>query len=116
VQTAGIVDAEANFQLTKRLLAEDLLPEPGPGVIGVNALAAYRSVDAAEEDWIAASPQVKSETLIRVERAAMTRAGSLVLRPPFRCDFAESHGHIGGVFHQLGLGLRRFDLARKSVF
>jgi len=46
-QTAGIVDLEANFRLTKRLLAEDLLPEPGPGVTGVNALASYRSVGAS---------------------------------------------------------------------
>ncbi len=50
--TAGVLDAEANLQWTRRLLATDLKPLPIPGSGPVEVLAAYRSLGDLQEDWL----------------------------------------------------------------
>lgn len=62
-ETAKIVDEEANYGLTRRLLATELLPEAPQGVARVAILAAYPSVAAAEEEWTAYNEQEKRESL-----------------------------------------------------
>ncbi len=61
--TAQIVDREANYGLTRRLLATELRP-PGPaGAIPVAIVAAYPSIDAVEEEWLPTDDQERHETL-----------------------------------------------------
>jgi len=61
--TAQIVDAEANYGLTRRLLATELMPPPPTGVIPVSIVAAYPSVAAVEEEWIPNEDQECRESL-----------------------------------------------------
>ena len=61
--TAKIVDDEANYGLTRRLLAGELLPEPPTGVARVAVVAAYPSAVAAEEEWVPNDEQMRRETL-----------------------------------------------------
>ena len=62
-ETAKIIDSEANYSLTRRLLATELLPEAPAGVARVAILAAYPSIAAAEEEWTAYDEQERRESL-----------------------------------------------------
>jgi hypothetical protein len=60
---AAIVDQEANYGMTRRLLATDLLPPAPPGVSRVAILTAYPSVAAAGKEWVPNDAQARRETL-----------------------------------------------------
>jgi hypothetical protein len=62
-ETAKIVNDEANYGMSRRLLATDLLPPAPPGVIPVAVLAAYPSIEDAQEEWIPNAEHSKRETL-----------------------------------------------------
>lgn len=61
--TANIVDKEANYGLTARLLAKELRPPAPEGVIPVAVLAAYPSIEMAQKEWIPNEDQKRRETL-----------------------------------------------------
>jgi len=52
VEIANIVHGEANLNLTRQLLAQDLRPPAPEGVTPVAVMAAYRSVQEAEKEWV----------------------------------------------------------------
>jgi hypothetical protein len=62
-ETARIVNDDANYALTRCLLATELSPTPEPGVIPVSVLAAYGSVKDAQDEWIPNTENTKRETL-----------------------------------------------------
>jgi hypothetical protein len=47
---AKAVDQDANFGVTRQLLADDFLPKAGPGVVPVRVVAAYGSAAAYEKE------------------------------------------------------------------
>jgi len=61
-ETANLIDQEAHYGLTRRLLSEDLRPEAPPGVVPTAVLSAYPSIIEAEKEWVD-NEQVKRETL-----------------------------------------------------
>lgn len=63
VQTAKIVDEEAKYGTTARLLATELLPAAPAGIIRAAIVAAYPSVAAAQQEWVANPDQEQRETL-----------------------------------------------------
>jgi hypothetical protein len=64
IETTKIVDDEANYGMTRRLLATDLLPDaPESGITRVAMVAAYPSVAAAQKEWIENTEQARRETL-----------------------------------------------------
>jgi hypothetical protein len=64
VETAKILDDEANYGMTRRLLAEDLLPDaPKEDVMRVAMVAAYTSLTDAQREWVPNPDQHRRETL-----------------------------------------------------
>ncbi len=62
-ETAEILDKEANYGLTRRLLATELAPPEPVGVTRVSIVAAYGSISDTQKDWIANDDQERRETV-----------------------------------------------------
>ncbi len=62
-ETARIVNEEANYGLTRRLLATELLPDAPQGIRRVAILAAYPSITAVQKEWIGYNERERRETL-----------------------------------------------------
>jgi hypothetical protein len=62
-ETAQIVDQEANYGLTRRLLATELQPAAPAGVIPISVVTAYPSDVEAQNDWVPNEFQNRAETL-----------------------------------------------------
>ncbi len=62
-ETAKIVDEEAHYGLTRRLLTKELRPEAPPGVVPTVVISAYPSIIEAEKEWTENKGHEQRETL-----------------------------------------------------
>jgi hypothetical protein len=62
-ETARVVDEEAHYGLTRRLLTAELRPEAPPGALPTAVIPAYPSIGEAGKEWIENEEHSQRETL-----------------------------------------------------